>query len=318
MRRTLLITCLAALGLPAGRADAHPPWGIALDDKGRVVFADIDHGNHVWRIDAPGKLSSLVSGQHSHDLYLGHDGTLFVSHIKYIPRGDRYESRLLKIGPDGATAEVIPPTVDRKRFWGNAFTLDGGGNVYFGYTNNPRAGEVKYESLLLRRAPDGRVTALAGGKAGHSDGKGQEAQFKAINALAWGPDGVLYVADEAAIRRVSRDGTVTTLARDLVAERPGRSPAGSANHLFGLAVAADGTAYAADHGGRRIVKVTPDGRSATASGSESGWAPTGVAVSGDDLYILEVGAGRPGQPTGPRVLKVTPGGRSEVLATVVD
>ena len=66
------------------------------------------------------------------------------------------------------------------------------------------------------------------------------------------------------------------------------------------------------------MKVAPDGRVPTASESEAGWAPTGVAVSGDDLYILEVGSGRPGQPMGPRVRKVSPGGKSEVLATSAD
>ena len=106
--------------------------------------------------------------------------------------------------------------------------------MYFGYTNNPRAGEAEDESLLLKRSPDGRVTVLAGSKAGHRDGKGKEAQFRAINALAWGPDGVLYVADEAAIRKVlsGRD-------RHHAGPRPGGEgpnlPVGC-SHLFGLAV----------------------------------------------------------------------------------
>jgi sugar lactone lactonase YvrE len=317
MRRTILTVALGLVVIARGRVDAHPPWGIAVDGRGRVVFADIGHGNHIWRIEAPGKLTSLVAGRHSHDLHLGRDGTLFVSHIEYIPRGERFVSRLLRIGPDGETSEVIPPTADRKRFWGNAFTLDGESNVYFGYTNNPRAGEAADESLLLKRSPDGRITVLAGSKAGHRDGKGKGAQFRAINALAWGPEGVLYVADESAIRTVARDGTVTTLARDLGAKGP-NLPVGDASHLFGLAAAPDGTAYSADHGVRRIVKVTPDGRISTASESQAGWAPTGVAVSGDALYILEVGSGGPGQPTGPRVRKVSPGGKSEVLATVAD
>jgi sugar lactone lactonase YvrE len=213
---------------------------------------------------------------------------------------------------------VIPPTTERKRFWGDAFTLDGEGDVYFGYTNNPRAGEVEDESLLLRRGPDGGVTVVAGSRAGHRDGKGPEAQFRAFNGLAWGPDGTLYVADESAIRKVARDGTVTTLASDLVAKGPGLLPLGPRNHLFGLAVGADGTAYAADYTGRRIVEVSPDGRSSTASESEPGWAPTGVAVAGEDLYILEVGTVPAPRPAGPRVRKVSPGGGSEVLATVTD
>jgi sugar lactone lactonase YvrE len=316
MRHTSLIAVLVVTAFSARRADAHPPWGIAIDGQGRVVFADIDHGNHIWRIEAPGKLTSVVSGWHSHDLHLDRTGNLFVADLAYIPDGERWESRLLKVEPSGVSSVTIPPTTDRKRFWGNAFTLDRDGNVYFEYTNDPRAGEAEDESLLMRRSPDGRVTVLAGSKAGHRDGKGQVAQFRAIDALAWGADGVLYVADEAAIRKVARDGAVTTLARDLVAKGPGLLPVGRANHLFGLAVAADGIAYAADYGSRRIVKVTPDGRSSTASESEPPWAPTGVAVVGDDLYLLEVGYTRTGGSLGPRVRKVSASGKVAILATV--
>src|SRR5437773_2214342 len=80
----------------------------------------------------------------------------------------------------GASAVVIPPTTHRKQFWGNAFTLDRDGSVYFGYTNNPRAGETRDESLLLRRSPAGAVAVLAGSTAGHRDGSGRQVQFTGI------------------------------------------------------------------------------------------------------------------------------------------
>jgi hypothetical protein len=54
MSRTLLTAALLLAAPLAGPAAAHPPWGIAVDHRGRVYFADIDHGNHIWTIEAPG------------------------------------------------------------------------------------------------------------------------------------------------------------------------------------------------------------------------------------------------------------------------
>jgi hypothetical protein len=317
MSRTLLI---AALSLPAplaGRAAAHPPWGITVDERGRVCFADIDHGNHIWRIEAPGKLTSVVSGRHSHDLRLDRDGNLFLADLTYIAEAKEYESRLLKLTPSGASSVLIPTTTDRRRFWANgAFALDREGGVYFGYTSDPRAGETGDKSLLQKRSPDGRVAVLAGSTRGTGDGMGGRAQFTVIHALAWGLDDVLYVSDTAAVRKVTRDGTVTTLARDLVAKAPGPLPFDGANHLFGLAVAADGAVFVADYGSRRVLKVTAGGRVGTAATSEPPWAPSGVAVADHDLYLLEVGSTRTGGPLGPRVRKVSASGEASILATV--
>jgi hypothetical protein len=95
MSRMLRIAVLVLMPCLTSRAAAHPPWGIAVDGQGRVYFADIDHGNHIWRIDAPDELTSVVSGPHSHDLYLNGSGDLFVSHVAYVPARARWESRLL-------------------------------------------------------------------------------------------------------------------------------------------------------------------------------------------------------------------------------
>jgi sugar lactone lactonase YvrE len=316
MRRTILTVALGLVVIAGGRVDAHPPWGIVVDPQGRVVFADIDHGNHIWRIDGTGKLTSLIEGRHSHDLHLAPDGTLFLATVTYIKRGERFESRLVKLPPGGEPTVVVDATTDRKEFWGNAFAVDPEGNVYFGYTNNPRAGEAEDESLLRKRSPDGRVVTLAGSTKGHRDGTGAAAKFRGFNDLAWGPSGVLYVSDGSSIRMVTRDGAVTTLARDLVAKPGGSPPSGGAGSLFGLAVGPDGAAYAADHSGRRVVKLTADGQASVAATTEPPWAPTGVAVAGADLYLLEVGSSPARVNFGPRVRKVTPSGKSEILATV--
>ena len=104
--------------------------------------------------------------------------------------------------------------------------------------------------------------------------------------------------------------------------------------LLGLAVAADGTVYAADYGGRRVLRVAPSGEARTLHQGGRYWSPTGVAVAGEEVYILE----QPRKPLaalanagiGPylRVLRITPGsgepvslarlwGRNTVVAAAV-
>ena len=83
---------------------------------------------------------------------------------------------------------------------------DGQGNFYI-----PDQLNHSIRKLTL----SGQVTTVAGsGKAGYADGSGSSAQFNNPTGLAVGVSGELYVADRNnhRIRRVSQDGTVTTLA----------------------------------------------------------------------------------------------------------
>ena len=57
--------------------------------------------------------------------------------------------------------------------------------------------------------------------------------------------------------------------------------------LRGLAVDARGVVYVAATGCRRVISITPDAKVATVLKSESPWAPCGVALHGNDLYVLE-------------------------------
>ena len=75
--------------------------------------------------------------------------------------------------------------------------------------------------VVRRVAPDGRVSTLAGmpGQPGTRDGQGREARFSRLVGLTEALDGNLYVVDGHALRRVAKDGTVTTVLGD--PERPG-------------------------------------------------------------------------------------------------
>jgi hypothetical protein len=101
-------------------------------------------------------------------------------------------------------------------------------------------------------------------------------------------NGSLYVSYENAIQRLTAAGQVTTPAENMTlaacdADAPenGRLP-----YLRGLAVDSRGVVYAAATGCRAVVRITGN-RVETILKAERPWSPTGVAVSGDDVYVLE-------------------------------
>jgi hypothetical protein len=85
--------------------------------------------------------------------------------------------------------------------------------------------------------------------------------------------GNVYVVDGARIRKISRDGIITTIAGDGKAGYSGDGiPAVLAELSGGLSVAADraGSLYIADFGNERIRKITQDGRISTVGGGGAG------------------------------------------------
>jgi sugar lactone lactonase YvrE len=315
VRTNVLIGSLLAIVLASQSAQARPAWGIVVDRRGRVLFADVNNGNCVWMIAENVELSRRVSGKHSHDLFLDADGDLYVSHVT-ASAGNKWQSSLWRYTPPQSPAIVIAPTENRKAFWGNSFTLDRGGNVYFAYKNNPSAGEDDDEVLLLKRRPDGVVSVLAGGATGHADGSGRRARFRNPGAMAWGPDAALYVTDVDTIRKVSLDGTVTTYLRALNGSQTDSGSSRTESHLFGLTFDEAHSAYVADFGGRRVLKINSNGQPTTALRTEPAWSPVGVTVYGQALYVLEIGTNLRGNAAGPRVRRVTPDGTATILATV--
>jgi hypothetical protein len=76
--------------------------------------------------------------------------------------------------------------------------------------------------------------------------------------------------------------------------------------------------YAAATGCHRVVKITADGKVETVLKAERPWSPTGVAVSGEDVYVLEYTNATAGADKGwrPRVRKLGRDGKVTTLATI--
>ncbi len=163
------------------------------------------------------------------------------------------------------------------------------------------------DSHRIRRiAPDGTVTTVAGGGPGFVDGRGAAARFRTPSAIAMGPDGALYVADTGnnAIRRVTLDGEVTTVAGDGIAgDADGPVRDARFNAPVGVTVDGAGRIVVADTYNDRIRMILPGDRVLTIAGEGAGHVdgarsiarfdtPCGVAVDPDGrILVADTGNG---------------------------
>lgn len=206
------------------------------------------------------------------------------------------------------------------------FRLEHGERPDLGY----RFGDMLIEVEL----PEPQVITLAGtaGEQGYADGVGRDARFdgspgRLRMGLDVDADGSVIVADSLndAIRRIARDGTVTTIAGGNGSGlRDGPVDVAQFVNPTDVAVAPDGTIYVAQGRNDHIRKITPDGMVTTVAGNGSletnrdpalvrdGPADEAVffqmqaiaLAPNSDLYILE--------PS--RIRRLSPSGRVSTVA----
>jgi len=282
-----------------GEACAHPASGIVVNTDGEVFF--VNTGKGVGKIDAEGKLTyihGLSGGGH----FLALDATgAFSAQL----------SRLFeKITPAGVKPAVLYAS------GGAPFAVSQDGNLYYG-SGFPEGDDLTPGGLTLTRlAPDGKRTLFA------PDLKTTLAKMKeAITGLAAGPDGSLFVGCPSAILKVKTDGTVTSLVHPVEVEdgedvfgKESESPFYHLPYLRGLDVTAEETIYAAVTGRRCVVKISKEGKVRTVLSSEKPWSPTGVAVHGKDVFVLEYTNTDKATGWAPRVRRLGADGRVTVLA----
>ncbi|HEX4949051.1 MAG TPA: hypothetical protein VFZ34_20405 [Blastocatellia bacterium] len=308
----LLIALVAQLLCLLSNVRADPSNTLVVDKQGRVYFGDVLH-NTIWKI-ADGKLTPFIKDKHSHRVVLDEQGNLFGEHLEYVPSNDSWRFHMWKATPAGEVSYVVPPSSGFP--WG--LLMDKDGNRYEWQGNNNK----QEDSRIVKRSPDGTLVTIAGNGWGWADGKGEQAKFSKVGGMAWGPDGALYVTDLDAIRRITLDGTVTTIARGIAELQPSVKARAlslvalgkGGGHLFGLTLDTQGNIYAANLTRKTVIKFAPDGKVLNVVPSESGWAPTGVAVSGGDLFVLEFFD--EGITKGPRVRRVSADGNAVTLGTV--
>lgn len=148
---------------------------------------------------------------------------------------------------------------------------------------HPIATVARFNPIVLsRRLPDmSTVSTLAGsGSSGTADGPAGRAQFVEPMGLAADRAGIVYVCDRYGqrIRRIGRDGTVTTIAGGGEPFAPGLAVApgyvdgpgaiARFNRPTGIAVASDGTLFIADEG-NHVIRAIRNGIVSTYAGIQA-------------------------------------------------
>lgn len=316
MKLRFALMIFATIGLSMflpGTTQAHPASGIVVDRAGNIYFSDLET---IWKWDKQGQITVFREGErgrHVHELSIDDQDNIYGADVSYNPSTKGWISDVWRMTPDRKFNYLLEPTEHPPRGW--SIWQDGAGNMLFIEQNN----HTKRETLLLRRTPAGIVTTLAGGPYGQADGKGNQAKFSSVGGMSLGSDGSVYLTDGESLRKVTMDGTVTTLARNLKARTSGDSPrlfADNDGGLAGLTVDPAGNVYVADSGNRRLLKVNNEGKVDIILRSEPPYFPTGVTAAGGILYVLEVGLTLPGAWSGPRIKRIDGDGKVTILATV--
>jgi sugar lactone lactonase YvrE len=113
------------------------------------------------------------------------------------------------------------------------------------------------------------ITIAGDGTAGVRDGDAVHARFADLFGVAVAADGTIYVSDAGEsqrVRRLSPDGTVSTVAGSVLGFADGIGAAARFNTPSGLAIDAAGALYVADTGNNAIRRITPDGTVSTIAG----------------------------------------------------
>jgi hypothetical protein len=295
-----VVAASSLCGFLATTALAHPGSGIVVNANGEVFF--VHTGKGVYRIDEQGKLTNIHKDTGGHWMALDTEGRFSAA----------ADNRLFKrITPGGVKLILLYAS------GGAPLVVNSDGNLYYG-SGFPGGDDMAPGGYTLTRmSPDGKQALFAPALK-----TTLEKLDEAVSGLAAGRDGTLFVACPNAILKVKMDGTVTTLVHPVVVKDCELVPKESTSRFFhspyvrGLDVTEEGSVYAAVTGCHCVVKVTPEGTVETVLKAEEPWAPTGVAVRGNEVFVLEYTNPDERKVWLPRVRKLGPDGKVAILAAV--
>lgn len=262
----LFLLALTICAIFVGLSFAHPSSGIVVDQKGRVFFSDLFRG--LLMVDERGKVTTVYK-EGGHWLALDKMGSF--SRVNF-ERSKHWPRWFKRRTPNNVKPALIGDG-------GSPLVVGQDGNIYF-VCDDERM--IPGGLQVGRLSPDGKETLLNPNLRQISEKLG------GIKGLASGPDGSLYVSYGKAVLKITLDGRFTTLVNPVVVNDCDLNvPSNDSPWLRGLAVNSRGIVYVAASGCGRVIKILPDGNVTTVLKAEKPWAPGGVAIHNDDIYVLE-------------------------------
>lgn len=284
-----IVSTVAGVAGVAGNSDGNgaaarfnKPSGLAVDLAGNLYI--VDSGNHAIRMMTPAGAVTTIAGDASaadgvdgygksahfidpYQLAVDSHGALYVA--------DCGDNTVRRIAAGTTTAQVVVSAPQGTYPATGVVTTLAGTSGQSGYVDGTGAdarigqsvaagtgiavdargylyvADPRPNNVVRLVSPAGVVSTFAGtrGSQAAADGTAQQASFGSLTNIAIAPDGVLYAADGAKIRKITAAGVVTSIVP---------APNFEDNPAF-LAVTSTGTIVATDNLANEVVQITPAG-----------------------------------------------------------
>ena len=328
-----VVTTIAGLVGTFGHADGTGsaarfsiPNGMALDDAGNIFVADSETLREMtpsggeWTVSTIGIGFDLLDG-----VALDAGGNIYIADefgqviTQFAPAGSGWNARIIA-GSLGSTGSKDGTNGAARFNYPTGLAVDSATNIYVADTFN---------RTIRKIAPLGTnwvVTTLAGkaGTSGGADGTGSDARFAGPEDVAVDSADKIYVVDGNAIRKITPDGVVTTLAGLVMVSSDsvdGTNSDARFDFPIGLIVDSATNIFVADNGNNNVRKLTPDGTNWVVTtiaglvpgdltngvGSTARFKPADVTVdSSGNVYVADNG--------NRTIRKITPDGAVTTIA----
>jgi uncharacterized protein (TIGR03437 family) len=313
-----LITTVAGNGVigysgdggPATSAALNRPWGLAIDNVGNLLIADMGNGL-IRKVSSQGLITTVAGGGNNisgdgvpatsvdlNPLAIAADnaGNIFI--------GDFHTVRKVSVSgivttvagteaPGGSLGDGGPATFANIGF-AAGLAVDRAGNIFVADMTNNRIRKI---------STDGIITTVAGNGTEASSGDGGPATSASVGyprGVAVDESGTLFIMDSdyCRVRRVSTDGVIDTIAGTGCSGYSGDGgPATSAsfNEITSVAADATGSIYVVDWNG--AVRVLSPTTASGMVGAVADAASERVASASPGKILVIYGAGLgPAQP----------------------
>jgi uncharacterized protein (TIGR03437 family) len=257
----------------ANTAKLNDPLDVVADLTGNLFIADA-FNYRIRKVTPAGTITTFAGNGSTGS---SGDGGSAANALLNLPEGVALDStgnvfiaeslgnRIRKVAVDGTITTVAGngvggysgdggPAVNAQLNSPKGVAVDATGALYIADRNNWRIRKV---------APNGTITTVAGtGVSGYSGdgGPAANAQLFVVQAVAVDASGNIFISDETRLRRVTPDGTITTVAGNGTLGYSGDGgPATSAqiNGCEGIAVDTSGNIYFADYFNNVIRMLVP-------------------------------------------------------------
>lgn len=265
--RNLLISNF--LFLVSFTVTAHPGIGIVKDSKGNIYYTDLAK---VWKISLDGSKAVVVSGVHTHELYIDEHDNLYGEHLWYNGESkDTWGHYVWCLKNTGELVKEIKPT---EGFLSNySFIRDSSGNMYWV--------ERFTTSRIMKKTKSGEIIKLTEGK------------FGFIGWLACTKNGLLYFTENNKLHRLSADGKsdsyrMETLANNIGSKSTDFSLMGRNYDSYGIWTDTADNVYLAMIDSKKVIRIGAHGNPQTILTSNSMWTVcSGIFDNNGNMWVLE-------------------------------